>query len=63
MSYLTVNTHVSITKTEQLILFKEIITVHLKNDDKRTNMHIVRYKPETLNFKLSLYVRVQSSKC
>ena len=62
MSYLTVNTHVSITKTEQLILFKEIITVHLKNDNKHTNMHIVRYKPETLNFKLSLCVRVESSK-
>ena len=62
MSYLTVNTHVSITKTEQLILFKEIITVHLKNNNKLTNMHIVRYKPETLNFKLSLCVRVESSK-
>lgn len=62
MSYLTTNCHITITKTNQLILFKGIITVYLKKNNKHTNLHVVRYNTENLNFKLSLCVRVVSSK-
>ena len=69
MSYLTTNRHITITKTNQLILFEKIITIYFNNNNnnnnnnnKHTNMHVVRYNPDTWNFKFSLYVRVVSSK-
>ena len=57
MLYFTTNSHITITKTNQLIMFKQIIIVYLKKNNKHTNMHVVRYNPENLNFKLSLYIR------